>query len=85
MNTIKLADLQLQWRAQIRRERRRELRRYLIARKGPTSGAYNIVARRLYADGLVDNLGLADAWLANATESERAELFSSIATALLTR
>src|SRR5262249_4325182 len=58
-------------------------RTYLISRKGPSSAAFNTVARRLNADGLVDNLGLADQWIARASERERAALFSEIATALL--
>jgi SOS response regulatory protein OraA/RecX len=80
---VRLGDLQAVYRAQARKKRRNELRRYLINRKGPTSGAFNTVARRLYADGLIDNIGLADAWLASASEAERAALFSEIATALL--
>jgi hypothetical protein len=83
MSVILLADLQRQWRSGQRNARRRDLRSYLIERKGPTSAAFNTVARRLYADGLIDNLGLCDSWLAVASEAERASLFSEIATAFL--
>ena len=80
---VLLADLQHRWRSGQRNARRRELRQYLVERQGPTSAAFNTVARRLYADGLIDNLGLADSWLAHASERERATLFSEIATAFL--
>jgi hypothetical protein len=83
MAIIQLGDLQRQWRSGRRLARRRELRDYLVERQGPTSAAFNTVARRLYADGLIDNLGLADSWLAHASERERATLFSEIATAFL--
>lgn len=83
MSIILLADLQRQWRAGRRLARRRELRQYLVERRGPTSAAFNTVARRLYADGAIDNLGLADAWIAGASEQERAALFSEIATTFL--
>jgi hypothetical protein len=75
--------LQREWRSGRRHARRHDLRQYLIERQGPTSAAFNTVARRLYADGLIDNLGLADQWIACATEAERAGLFSEIATAFL--
>jgi len=80
---ILLAELQRRWRSGRRDARCRELRQYLVERKAPTSAAFNTVARRLYADGLIDNLGLADSWLAHASERERATLFSEIATAFL--
>jgi hypothetical protein len=83
VGVIHLSELQRQWRSGQRNARRRDLRKYLIERRGPTSAAYLTVARRLYADGLVDNLGLADQWIARASERERAVLFSEIATALL--
>ena len=83
MGVVLLADLQRQWRSGRGDARRRELRQYLVERKAPTSAAFVTVARRLYADGLIDNLGLADSWLARASERERATLFSQIATAFL--
>ena len=83
MAIIKLGDLQRQWRSGQRRARRRDLQQYIIERREPTSAAFNTVARRLYATGSIDNLGLADSWLARASERERAALFSVIATAFL--
>ena len=80
---ISLGELQRQWRSGQRLARRRELRRYLIEGRGPTSAAFNTVAPRLYADGQIDNLGLAEQWIAGASETERAVLFSEIATAFL--
>jgi hypothetical protein len=55
----------------------------LLDRIEPSAAAYQIVARRLYAEGAIDNLGLADAWIGTASEAERASLFSDIVTALL--
>jgi hypothetical protein len=83
MAIIKLGDLQRKWRSGQRRARRHDLQQYIIERQGPSSAAFNTVARRLYADGLIDNLGLADSWLAGASEPERAALFSEIAAAFL--
>ena len=83
MGTINLGDLQRQWRTQNNKNMRRDLRRYLVERRGPSSAAFNMVARSLYVAGLVDNFGLADQWLAGASEKERAMLFSELATSLL--
>jgi hypothetical protein len=55
----------------------------LLDRVEPSAAAYQIVSRRLYAEGAIDNLGLADAWIGTASETERATLFSDIATTLL--
>ena len=83
MTVINFADLQSAWRAKQHKNRRDDLRRYLIGGEEPSSAAYQTVSRRLYAEGGIDNLGLADSWLAVASERERAALFSEIATAFL--
>jgi hypothetical protein len=83
MAIVKLAELQRGWRAQQNGKDRVALRRYLIDRTKPSAAAFQIVSRRLYAEGAIDNLGLADAWIGTASEAERASLFSDIATALL--
>jgi hypothetical protein len=83
MAIVKLAELQRAWRAQRNSGHRVALRRYLIDRTEPSAAAFQIVSRRLYAEGAIDNLGLADAWIGTASEAERALLFSDIATALL--
>ncbi|HVI14386.1 MAG TPA: hypothetical protein VM822_16090 [Pseudolabrys sp.] len=80
---VRLGELQRVYRAEQRKTLRRDLRQYLIERRGPTSGAFNAVARSLYVAGAIDNFGLADQWLSGATIQERAELFSLIATSLL--
>jgi hypothetical protein len=80
---LQLGDLQRTWRAQRRSSRRVELRQYLIERAAPSATVYQIVSRRLYADGSVDNLGLTDAWIETASERERGRLFSQIASDLL--
>jgi hypothetical protein len=80
---VQLAELQRAYRAKQRSRHRAELRKYLLERIEPSAAAFQIVSRRLYAEGAIDNLGLADAWIGTATETERASLFSDIATALL--
>ena len=80
---VQLAELQRAYRARRRSRDRAELRKYLLDRVEPSAAAYQIVSRRLYAEGAIDNLGLADAWIGSATGTERATLFSDIATALL--
>ena len=80
---VQLAELQRAYRARRRSRHRAELRKYLLDHVEPSAAAYQIVSRRLYAEGAIDNLGLADAWIGSATEAERATLFSDIATALL--
>ena len=82
-NIIRLGDLQRVYRAKQRTNQRHELRHYLIDRGATSASTYRLVSRRLYADGLIDNLGLADTWINTASEGERAGLFSDIATALL--
>ncbi len=83
MSIIRLGDLQRVYRAQQNAKRRHDLRHYLIHRGASSAAAYRLVSRSLYADGSIDNLGLADQWITRAGERERAELFSRIATALL--
>ena len=80
---VQLAELQRAYRAKQRSRHRAELRKYLLDRVEPSPAAYQIVSRRLYAEGAIDNVGLVDAWLGSATKTERATLFSDIATALL--
>ena len=80
---VQLAELQRAYRAKQRSRHRAELRKYLLDRVEPSPAAYQIVSRRLYAEGAIDNVGLVDAWLGSATETERATLFTDIATALL--
>ena len=80
---VQLAELQRAYRAKQRSAHRAELRKYLLDRVEPSAAAYRIVSRRLYAEGAIDNLGLTDAWIGSATGTERATLFSDIATALL--
>jgi hypothetical protein len=82
-NIIRLGDLQRVYRAKQRTNQRHELRRYLIDGGATSASTYRLVSRHLYADGLIDNLGLTDTWIAGASEGERAGLFSDIATALL--
>jgi hypothetical protein len=83
MAIVRLAELQRAWRAQQNGNRRTDLRRYLIDRGASSAATYQLVSRRLYAEGAIDNLGLADHWIDTASESERASLFSDIATALI--
>jgi hypothetical protein len=80
---INLAELQRTYRAQLNSERRDALRRYLLDGDDPPAAIFILVSRRLYADGQIDNLGLASHWIASATVAERAALFTAIATALL--
>lgn len=80
---VALGDLQRVWRSKQSAARRNALREYLINGTAPSAAAFRLVAQRLYCDGLIDNIGLADLWLATATTSERAALFSAIATGLL--
>ena len=83
MTTIPLSDLQRGYHQNMRGSQRRyELRCYIIGDE-PTANAFCLVSRRLYADGLIDNLGLTASWLDGASLTERASLFSQIATALL--
>ena len=82
---VRLGDLQAAYRGQQRSKRRHGVRQYLLDGAEPSPTAYQIVSRRLYATGRIDNLGLADLWVATASPAERARLFSDIATALLTR
>ena len=84
-NIIRLGDLQRVYRAKQRSNRRHQLRDYLLNRGAASASTYQLVSRRLYADGLIDNLGLTDTWLTCASETERAGLFSDICTALLVR
>jgi len=83
MSVIRLSDLQRAYLARQNSNRRHELRRYLIDGGASSASTYQLVSRRLYADGLIDNIGLTDTWIAGASEAERAGLFSDIATALL--
>jgi hypothetical protein len=80
---IQLSELQRTYRAQLHASRRDALRSYLIDGDEPTASAFRLVSRRLYADGLIDNLGLAFHWVASASLAERARLFSAITTTLL--
>jgi hypothetical protein len=80
-----LGDLQRAYRAKQKINNRHDLRRYLIDGGAASAQTYQLVSRRLYAEGAIDNLGLADQWIAGATVTERASLFSSIVTALLGR
>jgi len=81
---IALGELQRVYRAKRRSNRRDELRAYLISGEEPSATAFSTVSRFLYATNAIDNLGLADIWIATATVAERAALFSAIATGLLT-
>ena len=84
MTTMPLSDLQRAYHQNMRGSQRRyELRCYIIDRDEPTANAFCLVSRRLYADGLIDNIGLTASWLDGASLTERASLFSLIATALL--
>jgi hypothetical protein len=56
---INLAELQRTYRAQLNSERRDALRRYLLDGDDPPAAIFILVSRRLYADGQIDNLGLA--------------------------
>ena len=83
MATVAFGELQRIYRARQRGTQRHNLRRYLIDGAEPSTATYQIVSRRLYAEGVIDNLGLVDSWIATATETEHAALFSDLATALL--
>ena len=83
MSIVRLGDLQRAYRAKQRSRHRVELRKYLLDGAEPSSAAYQTVSRRLYAEGAIDNLGLADVWIGTASLAERAALFSDITTALL--
>jgi hypothetical protein len=83
MASVRLGDLQRAYRAKQQINRRHELRRYLIDGGAASAGAFQLASRRLYAEGKIDNLGLCDQWMAGATMTERAGLFSDIVTALL--
>jgi hypothetical protein len=83
MSVVRLGDLQRAYRANQRSRHRVELRKYLLDGAEPSAAAYQTVSRRLYAEGVIDNLGLADIWIGTASLAERATLFSDITTALL--
>ena len=83
MGIVLLGDLQRAYRAQQVTNRRHQLREFLVERGEPTGDTFQIVARRLFVAGYVDNLGSAVLWLASASLKERATLFSEIATAFL--
>jgi hypothetical protein len=85
MGIVLLGDLQRAFRTRQRADRRHQLRDYLLGHGAPSAPIYRLVSRRLYADGLIDNLGLTDSWIAGATEAQRADLYSAIATALVVR
>jgi len=80
---ILLGDLQRAYRAQQVTSRRHQLREFLVEQGEPTGDAFQIVARRLFVAGYVDNFGSAVLWLGSASLKERASLFSSIATDML--
>jgi hypothetical protein len=80
---INLGDLQRAYHARRSLEGRDALRRYLLDGDEPTAAVFILVSRRLYAEGLIDNIGLAVQWIAGVTLAERAALFSAIATGLL--
>jgi hypothetical protein len=54
MAIVKLAELQRAYRAQQNKKHRNQLRHYLIDRTEPSSAAFQIVSRRLYAGGQID-------------------------------
>jgi hypothetical protein len=80
---VRLGDIQRAYRAKQKTRHRVELRKYLLDGAEPSAVAYQTVSRRLYAEGVIDNLGLADIWVATTSLAERAALFSDITTALL--
>jgi hypothetical protein len=82
---VRLGDIQRVYRAKQKTRHRIELRKYLLDGAEPSAVAYQTVSRRLYAEGVIDNLGLADIWVATASLAERAALFSAIATSMLSR
>jgi hypothetical protein len=83
VSVIQLGDLQQAYRAKQRSNQRHELRHYLLNGGATSASTFQLVSRYLYAAGMVDNLGLTDSWIDTASEIERANLFSDIATALL--
>jgi hypothetical protein len=80
---VNLAEWQRSVRARHGAETRKDLRGFLLENRTPSPAIFVLVSRRLYAEGAIDNLGLAAHWVATATVAERAALFSAIATALL--
>jgi hypothetical protein len=80
---VNLAEWQRSARAQQNAVGREDLRGFLLENRAPPPAIFVLVSRRLYADGMIDNLGLTEHWVATATLAERAALFSAIATALL--
>jgi hypothetical protein len=80
---IKLADIQAEYRRRIAVRHRNELPRYLVEGEESSSLTFSLVSHRLYANKQIDNLGLTDLWLDRSKLSERASLFSSIATDML--
>jgi hypothetical protein len=83
VSIIRLGDLQRAYRAKQRSNQRHELRHYLLDGGVTSASTFQLVSRRLYAAGMIDNLGLTDTWINTASETDRAALFSDIATALL--
>lgn len=85
MAIVQLGDLQRVYRARQNAGQPVELQQYLLDRANPSGSIYQLVSRRLYASGLIDNLGLTDCWIVSASEAERATLFSEIVTDRLGR
>jgi len=80
---VHLGDLQRVYNKMRLAQIRTELRIYLIDRSEASAAAFRLVSRALYADSRIDNLGLTDVWVLSASESERAALFTRIATSQL--
>jgi hypothetical protein len=80
---INLGDVQRAYRAQQNRNRRNGLRRFLVEKGEPSGDVFQVVIRRLFVDGSIDNFGSASNWLDGASLTERATLFSSICTDML--
>src|SRR5262249_28077796 len=80
---VTLGDLELAYGKAGHAAARGQLRAYIIYSAAPTPWVYRSVSSTLFVDGAIDKPGLSDLWLAGATKSERAALFSRIATARL--
>jgi hypothetical protein len=77
---IPLGDLQRKYRAAQNAAFRNGLRQYLFDGEPAAADVFFAVSRLLYGTGAVDKAGLEDAWLASASEVERAIVFTRIMT-----
>jgi hypothetical protein len=75
---VPLGDLQRRYLAAQNAAFRNGLRGYLFDGEPAVTDVFLAVSQLLYATGAIDKAGLEEAWLANASEAERAIIFTRI-------